>query len=228
MTNQPISADRYDAILFDLDGTLVETDNRWADQLARRLAPLKRLFPRLDTTTLSHTLVTSIEMPGNYVVSAIEHLGLSPYIHKISDRVRRSKGLATHDDSELVVGSLEMLDALAGRFKLAVVTTRARREAFGIIDQLGLARFFPVVITRQDVLRMKPHPEPIRKAASLLGVSPTSCIMVGDTSMDMRSARRAGALSVGVLTGFGTQRELQRGGAELILETAPELLELLG
>jgi phosphoglycolate phosphatase len=51
--------------------------------------------------------------------------------------------------------------------------------------------------------------------------------MVGDTSMDMRSARRAGALAVGVLSGFGTRREMVRGGAQIILETAAELLPLL-
>jgi phosphoglycolate phosphatase len=227
MTVQRIDADQYDAILFDLDGTLIETDNRWAKQLADKLAPINKVLPRLDTVALSHALVTSIEMPGNYAISAVEHLGLGKHLHKLSDRVRRSKGLATQGDHEVVAGTLELIEALAGRFHLAVVTTRARREAHAFIDQLDLVRYFPVVITRQDVIRMKPNPEPLIKAAVLLGVSAERCIMVGDTSMDMRSARRAGALAVGVLSGFGTRREMVRGGAQIILETAAELLPLL-
>ena len=50
---------------------------------------------------------------------------------------------------------------------------------------------------------MKPHPEPVRKAALRLGVSVQHCLMVGDTTMDMAAARRAGAWAVGVLSGLG-------------------------
>lgn len=225
-TRQPELA-QYTAILFDLDGTLIETDNRWAEVLAEKLKWLKRLFPRLDTVTLAHWVVTSIEMPGNYAISALEHLKLNRLLDGIANRVRKSKGLATSDEHEMVPGSMDLLVALQGRYPMAVVTTRARKEAYAFIEAMGFARFFPVIITRQDVLQMKPHPSPIRKAAEALGVAPEHCIMVGDTVMDMRSARRAGAYAVGVLSGFGTRRELGRGGAQLLLDYAVELLPLL-
>ncbi|MEN6478978.1 MAG: HAD family hydrolase [Anaerolineales bacterium] len=222
-----IDAGHYDAVLFDLDGTLVETDNRWAKQLEDRLSWLKRLCPRADLEELSHSVVMAIETPGNYGIAMLERLGLAEALNGVSDRIRQSKGLATKDGQEIVQGSVALLEALQPRFRLAVVTTRARREASAFIQGLGLTRFFPVVITRQDVLRMKPHPEPLLKAAALLGVSPTRCIMVGDTGTDMRSARRAGALAVGVLSGFGTKRELERGGAQIILPYAADLAPLL-
>ncbi len=227
MTVHQIDASRYDAILFDLDGTLIETDNRWAEQLAQRLQWIRRLRPTTDVEALSHALVMSIETPGNYVVSLLERLGLARYLNGIGDRIRRSKGLATQEGHEVVAGSLALLEALQQRFQLAVVTTRARPEAHAFVTGLDMERFFPVVITRQDVLRMKPHPEPLLRAAALLGVSSTRCIMVGDTSMDMRSARRAGALAVGVLSGFGTRAELERGGAQIILDKAADLAALL-
>lgn len=227
MSNLHIEADRYDAVLFDLDGTLVETDNRWAKQLEAKLAWLKRLSPGANLEELSHSLVMAIEMPGNYGIAMLERLGLAEALNGVSDRIRQSKGLATKDGHEIVQGSVALLEALQPRFRLAVVTTRARREAIAFVEGLGLARFFPVVITRQDVLRMKPHPEPLLKAAAALGVSPTRCIMVGDTGADMRSARRAGALAVGVLSGFGTRHELERGGAQIILPYAADLALLL-
>ncbi len=227
MTVAQIDSSLYDAILFDIDGTLIETDNRWATMLATRLAWVKRLLPRADVVSFSHAVVMGIETPGNYAIAGLERLGLAKYLGELGDRVRRSKGLATQAEQELVRGTRELLAELQPRFLLAVVTTRARPEANAFLTKLDLARYFPVVITRQDVMRMKPHPEPLLKAAAGLGVSPKRCIMVGDTSIDMRSARRAGALAVGVLSGFGTRAELLRGGAQVIIEYAADLALLL-
>jgi len=215
------------AILFDLDGTLVETDNRWADVLTEKLFPLKRLFPGLDTRRLARQLIMSIEMPANYAISILERLGLSHLLSGMADRVRRSKGLATREGSQPVPGTHDMLDALQSRYQMAVVTTRARREALAFIEQLDVDSYFPVVVTRQDVLRMKPHPEPVYTAAKAIHVDPRYCVMVGDTVMDVRAAKRAGAVAVGVLSGFGDRRELERAGADLVLDRACQLLDYL-
>ena len=214
-----------EAILFDLDGTLVETDNRWAGAIAEKLAPLRRVFPGLDTTFWGRRIVMAIETPSNYVVSICEHLGVGSDFFGLADRFRRSKGLATKSGGMVVEGTLELLEALAGKYKLAVVTTRARPEAHAFIEQLGCERFFPVVVTRQDTFRMKPHPEPVRAAACLLDVAPSRCLLVGDTIMDIRAAKRAGAIAVGVLSGFGERKELERAGADLILDRAAQLLD---
>ena len=213
-----------DAVLFDLDGTLVETSNRWAADLAERLAPLRRLSSRIDTEKLARALVMAIEMPANYLVSSLERLGLTGVISGIADRVRRSKGLAIRGQAELIVGSEALLEALAPQVRLAVVTTRARAEAHAFVQSAGFARFFPVIITRQDVWRMKPHPAPVLAAAEQLDVDPERCLLVGDTVMDVRAAKRAGAVAVGVLTGIANRQELERAGADLILERADELL----
>ncbi len=213
-----------EAILLDLDGTLIETDNRWAAIAAAGLAPLKRLCPWLDTEALARRLVMSVEMPANYVISLVERLGLGSDFLGLTDRLRRSKGLATRGGSELVKGSETLLSALSLGYKMALVTTRARREALAFVRRARFERFFPVIVTRQDVFRMKPHPQPVRVAASLLGIAPERCAMVGDTIMDVRSARRAGAYAVAVLSGFGHRQELERAGAHLILERAEQLL----
>ncbi|MBC7255367.1 MAG: HAD family hydrolase [Chloroflexi bacterium] len=219
--------DGVEAILFDLDGTLVETDNRWARILAERLRPMQRFLPRLNVEALARRIVMAIETPSNYAISTLEHLGLGHLFLGLADRIRRSKGLATREASEPVEGSEELIQALKGRYKLAVVTTRARPEALALLGHLGLSAHFEALVTRQDVWRMKPHPEPVYKAARLLGVLPSRCLMVGDTRMDIRSARRAGAYAVGVLSGFGERGELERAGAHLILDRAASLLGYL-
>jgi len=216
------------AVLFDLDGTLFETDNRWAAMLADRLRPLERVCPFIHAERLARRIVMSLEMPSNYVISLIEHLGIDTNILGLADRLRRSKGLATREEVDLVDGTEELLEALWPRFRLAVVTTRARAQAYELLERAGLGRFFSVVVTRQDVLRMKPHPEPVLKAARQLGVPSTACVMVGDTPMDVKAARRAGAIAVAVLTGFGSREELARSRPDMMLERASALLAYLG
>ncbi|MCD6518551.1 MAG: HAD family hydrolase [Anaerolineae bacterium] len=225
--SEAIPWETIEAFLLDLDGTLIETDNRWAELIAARLTPLKRIFPHLDTNALGRKLVMSLETPTNYIVSFFEHLGLGSSFLGLADRIRRSKGLATKDAVQPVEGTMYLSKTLAPHFKLAIVTTRARPETQAFLRSLGCEQLFEAIITRQDVLRMKPHPEPIRKAAALLRVPTQHCVMVGDTAMDILSARRAGAYAIGVLSGFGMHDELKRAGAQLILNSAVEILNYL-
>ncbi len=82
-----------------------------------------------------------------------------------------------------------------------------------------------MVVTHEDTRRLKPHPGPIRYAAEQLGVAVERCLMVGDTGLDVRAAKAAGACAVGVLCGFGERGDL--AGADLILENTAELGEQL-
>ncbi len=215
------------AILFDLDGTLIATSNRWGDLLGETLERLRILPRRLDARALGRRLVLAAEMPMNYAVAALERLGIDRALQGLADRVRRSRGVATRADSALLEGAGAMLQGLRGDYLLAIVTTRARRDAEAILERAGLGDLFPVVVTRQDVWFMKPHPQPVRRAAARLGVSPEACAMVGDTVMDMRAARSAGAYAVGVLSGVARREELERAGAQVILERAADLGALL-
>ncbi|NLT73252.1 MAG: HAD family hydrolase [Chloroflexi bacterium] len=221
---RPIEMDRMRAVLFDLDGTLIESDDRWVEKIAARIGFLRRLHHAIDPEVIARWLVMRVETPSNYALSAIEHLGLKTSFFGLSDRLRRARGLATQDNSRTVAGSEQLLRALEHRYRLAVVTTRARPEALAFLERSGLRSFFEIVITRQDVLRMKPHPEPVRTAARKLGVLANQCLMIGDTVNDVLAARRAGAFAIGVLSGFGERPELERSGADLILPCAADLL----
>ena len=96
--------------------------------------------------------------------------GSRPVCFGLTDRLRRARGLATRVNPLRWRAVRLLLQALADRYRLAVVTTRARPEAVAFLDHSGLSQLLSAVVTRQDVLRMKPHPEPVRTAARLLGV----------------------------------------------------------
>lgn len=110
-----------------------------------------------------------------------------------------------------------MLASLQGNYRLAVVTTRGEEEAEIFINENGLQGIFEVLVTRSSTRRLKPHPEPVLFAALKLKLPVDHCLMVGDTTQDIRSAKRAGALSAGVLCGFGTRNELEKAGATEVL-----------
>jgi phosphoglycolate phosphatase len=95
------------------------------------------------------------------------------------------------------------------------------------LDQFDLAKYFDVIVTGQSAEHTKPYPDPILFAAKKMNVKPEECLMVGDTTVDMRAGKSAGAQTVAVLCGFGEEPELLKMGAGLILKTTSELADLL-
>jgi len=218
-----VDSDKVEAVLFDLDGTLMETDDQAVEKLARRLQRLG--WPRPHRA--ARRLIMASETPGNMLVTALDVLGLDAPLMSFTNRLRRWRGLRTPIDFRIMAGAEEMLATLNGRYRLAVVTTRGLAEAGAFLDQHGLHSTFEALVTRESTWRLKPHPAPIRHAAQVLRVPVERCAMVGDTTVDVESARRAGAWAVAVLCGFGEREELERAGAHVILEHTSHLSSLL-
>jgi len=215
--------DKVGAVLFDLDGTLMDTDDQAVEALARRLRRLRWPHPH----RAARRLVMASETPGNALMTLIDVLGLDAPLMGFTNWLRRSRGLRTRADFRIVAGAEKMLAELNGRYRLAVVTTRGLDEAETFLTQYGLRDLFDALVTRESTRRLKPHPAPVRHAARLLGVPVEQCAMVGDTTVDVKSARRAGAWAVGVLCGFGERKELERASAHVVLEHTAQLTSLL-
>ncbi len=213
-----------EAFLFDLDGTLLDSDDQAVEALARRMARLGFRTPY----QAARRLVMALETPGNLILTGLDIVGLDAFFARVADRFRRWGGLRTPANFRLIEGADQALHALASCYRLAVVTTRGRRDAEEFLAQFRLTHLFEQVITRESTWRLKPHPSPILHAARALGLSPDRCAMVGDTTMDVLAARRAGAWAVAVLCGFGEREELERAGAHLILPSPADLPAALG
>ncbi len=212
-----------DAILFDLDGTLMDTDDQVVESLALRLQRFE--WPWLYRK--ARRLVMASETPANALMTALDAVGLDAPLLRMWKVLRGLRRAAKEADFPLMSGSRAMLLALRGRYRLAIVTTRGREEAEAFLAQHDLGELFDLLITREDTWRLKPHPKPIERAAERLGVPPERCLMVGDTTVDVRSARRAGARAVAVLCGFGERDELEQAGADVILDHVSDLSSCL-
>jgi len=110
---------------------------------------------------------------------------------------------------------------------MSTISTGSAPRVERFLDHYGVRNLFAAVVGSQTTPRMKPHPDPLLHAARAMGVDPAACLMIGDTTVDMRTGMAAGAQTVGVLCGFGTEDELRRAGAGLILRTTSDLLAVL-
>ncbi len=218
---------RVEAILFDLDGTLMAL--RGGERGGRLAEWLAALLPEEEARRLVRRLFVVTETPSNYVLAVLDRVGLDSWLRPLADWGRRAKGIGTLDTLAPIEGVPELIARLAPHYRLGVLTNRARRETYTFLERYGLRTFFGAVTTRQDTWRFKPHPQAVRRTAALLGIAPERALVVGDMPVDMLAARRAGAQGVGVLTGFATEEELWSAGACAVVPSAihlPELLEL--
>ena len=213
-----------EAIFFDLDGTLLDTDDLVVEKLTRRLSPL---FGQRSAVAAGWLLMQS-ETPGNALVTVLDALGLDELLLPISDRLRMRRGVYPAKEFRLVPNVEEMILTLRDRYRLGIVTSRSRHHIEAFLARFpSIAEAFEVSCGRQDTRRLKPSPQPVLLAAVRLNVEIGNCLMVGDTPVDIKSGRRAGAWTIGVLCGFGRRLELEKAGAHAIVNTTHELVRIL-
>jgi len=213
---------RIAAILFDVDGTLSDTDDQWVHRINRPLHFFRVLFPYQQTLPASRWLVMGMETPGNWLFELLDRLHLDDEARHLANALAR-RDRDHLKQFQLIPQVDEMLASLGGRFPLGVVSARAEKSTLRFLEQFGLTSYFAAVATALTCRYTKPFPDPLFWAAERLGVPPERCLMVGDTTVDIRAGKAAGAQTVGVLCGFGSERELRRAGADLILPSTADL-----
>ena len=213
------------AILFDLDGTLIETDDQAVERLAGRLKPVRRFLPDRDTTRAARRLIMHNHDFLNRWLVRLDRLGLDRGIIGLATRLGLLDDRSNRVSVMPVAGTVELVTRLAGRYKLAIVSTRAEAELRAYIDHQGLTGCFQAIVGSDSTNRIKPHPEPVLRALALLNVAAGQAVMVGDTTVDIEAARSAGVLAIGVLCGFGEPKDF--GNADLVLESTADLAALL-
>ena len=223
----PLDISRIHAICFDVDGTLRDTDDQYAQRVARILRPLRALLPARDHHAAARLLVMRLEDPVNAFFAFADRIGMDAPLHKLVEWLSPQRREHSPSDFKLVSGVVPLLDSLSARYPLAIVTARSARGTFAFLKHSGLEKYFLHVATALTVSRGKPHPAPILWAARQMDIPPEHCLMVGDTVVDIVAGKAAGAQTVGVLSGFGEEDELRQAGADLILPSVAALADVL-
>jgi phosphoglycolate phosphatase len=163
---------RVQAILFDVDGTLAETDEEYLRRLVRLARPLRFFFGRVDATRVLRRWMMASEGMASVLLSVPDRLGIDEPLAALTDRLAGWRGLGRPGAFHAVQGVPAMLPRLAKCYPLAVVSSRDRRGTLAFLDQWNLQPHFAAIITALSAPRMKPHPAPVYAAAQALGVAP--------------------------------------------------------
>ncbi|CAI7973412.1 AHBA synthesis associated protein [Frankia sp. Hr75.2] len=204
------------AVVFDLDGVVV--DSFQVMRQAFQVAYAEVVGPGPAPFAEYH------RHQGRFFPDIMRIMGLpagmeEPFVRE-SHRLR--------DQIVVYPGVVDLLVGLRGRgYRLAVATGKSGDRARGLLDHLGLLRWFHHVIGSDEVARPKPAPDIVLRALELLGAGPSEAVMIGDAVTDMRSAQGAGARSAAALWCGPDEAELLAAGPDLVLRRPGELLAFL-
>lgn len=212
---------RIKALCFDVDGTLSDTDDLYAQKIVDILP--RFLFP--DPMHTARRIVMWVESPGNALLGFADTIGIDDEMTALIDWMNRHRQ-HTLKKFLLVPGVDEMLARMQGRYPMAIVSARDEKSTLRFLTQFDLCKYFDTIVTGLSAPHTKPYPDPILLAAQKMGVQPRECLMIGDTTVDMRAGKAAGAQTLGVLCGFGEEAELRQLGADFILKSTSDLPEL--
>ncbi len=210
---------RLRAILFDIDGTLLDTRDAWVAAFDAGLAAIHKTS--ISGSEAAQWIGTPIE------VIYAERCGLAgDELTKAVREFQRVEAASVHEGMRAYPGIRETLASLAA-WKLGAVTNKGHDTSVEALRVTGLLPFFALVLGGDSVARKKPAPDPILRAASALGVQPTECAVVGDTENDVRAGKAAGARTIGVTWGYGIRARLEAAGVDYLIETPEALPPLL-
>ncbi len=218
---------RVRALCFDVDGTLSDTDDQIVDRIAAFLTKLPFLSGR-NSTRLARRIVLDAETPVNTLYGLADRLGIDDELSQVRAHLGQiRRGELTAEDHLAVPGIDEMIETLAVHYPMCAISTGSAGRVEHFFETVGLRHHFTALVTAQTTDRMKPYPDPVHYAAEQMGVTAAECVMIGDTVVDMIAGNSAGAQTIGVLCGFGTEDELRREGADEIVGATPDVVELL-
>lgn len=215
---------KFDFVLFDLDGTLLNTLEDLADSVNSALA--NNGYPVIPTERYRmlvgkgvHNLITQALPPAQRQEEIIRkvHAEFSE-IYAVNFQVKTS----------VYPGVLQALERISGSgIRMAVLSNKPDRFMSSIWDTYFGGIDFQGFRGKLDGVAGKPAPEGVIKLAADIGADLSNAIYVGDSSVDMETAVNSGMFACGVSWGFRTRQELEEYGAELIVDTPQELADFV-
>ncbi len=210
----------HPALLFDLDGTLVDSIELILSSARHAFVGFGGRIPSDDEWRMG------IGRPLAAVFR--EYAPEEQESERLIGRYREYQ-LANHDRLlhayEGIVPALHAF-AAAGH-PMAIVTSKADWLARRALEHVGISDLFPVLVGCDTCVNHKPHPEPVQRALALLRVAPGDTIFFGDSPHDVGSGRAAGVRTVGVTWGAFARSAMEASGADVVIDDVTQLTRLV-
>lgn len=207
-----------DIVLFDIDGTLLDTREFILAAFEHALLTVGAAIPARPF------LAEQVGRPLDQVYGELAAPALAPHLCEI----HRAFQLENLDLAVVFPGVADVLGRLAhAGVTMAAVTSRSRRTSTRTLELAGIAGWFAAVVSGEDAPAIKPDPAPLKMAIELARAKAGRAVMVGDTGHDVLAGKRIGALTVAALYGFGPSSALA-AGPDHTIEDIVELPAIIG
>ena len=205
-------------ILFDLDGTLIDSTDAIVSTFHHSFDVHKTKHPK------DEEIMALIGYPLDimYKELGVNEDEVWDYVATYKKKYREISTIKT----ELLTFAKDAVLEASKFARLGIVTTKTGRYSKILMEHFGLMRYFEVLIGREDVEHPKPDAQPIQKALKVLDITDEEVWMIGDTKLDLISAKNAGVNSIGVLSGYDNHATLKKY-SDIIFDDAFEAIKYL-
>lgn len=212
-----------DTFLFDLDGTLVTMELDFA-QIRKEVDYIlvDKGYPQ-ELLDYKKSVLETIDSAVTY----LQENGLTwKELKKEVDTYLEKTELEAASRAVLLEGAKDILVTLKEKKKkVGIITRNNRRVALNVLKKSGLSPYVDIVLARDDVDNVKPHPDHVVKAVEKLDSTPECTVVLGDHHFEIEAGNKAGCYTVGFLTGSGTKETLKN--ADIILNSIKDLKGIL-
>ena len=216
-------AGTFSGLLTDLDGTLIHSQDAICEALYECFAHVNARVPERQEI---------LDMFGLPVEVMLQQLGgvESSETERIEEFIREYKRQYPPHmaaGAKLIENAKETVDTIASMgYPICLITSERRTNAPFILDRLSLSPSIPYLISRDDVEKFKPDPEPILKAANMIGLPPEKCVYIGESPFDIQAGVAAGVFVAAVASGNWSVQSLLDCHPDVLLDDISELTSL--
>ena len=217
-----------EAVIFDLDGTLASFNLDYKTMRAEVRSYLQRKGVPASVLSTRESIFEMLKKAEIYFKNTSKSDEVFVEIQKEALAIAEKFELEAASCTSLLPGANETLKALKRmNLKVGLCTINSQKAANYILQRFQIAGFFDVVVPRNMVRYVKPNPEHFETALKMLGTLPESTLIVGDSGVDMQSAKELKTIAVGIPTGASTVEQLTNQGANYIITSIADLPVLI-
>ncbi len=192
-------------ILFDLDGTLIDSTDAILSTFNHSFQELNFNFKGNDEDIKS---LIGYPLDIMYAKLGVEESKVWDFVDAYKNRYR----IISKEQTTLLENAYEAVELASKIARVSVVTTKTRAYTMPLLEHFNIAQFFEIVTGRENVQNPKPHPEPILTTLEQMNYDKKlhDVWMIGDTKLDLIAANDANINSIGLLCGYGEEEELRK------------------
>lgn len=192
-------------ILFDLDGTLIDSTEAIVESFDLSFRENNFQTPKIEKILE----LVGYPLDNMFLKLGVQSNRVDKFVHSYKMHYRE----ISKPKTKLLKNAKEAIEFANSFATLGVVTTKTAKYSIELLEHMDVMKYFKCLIGRESIENPKPHPEPILKAIDLLRAKPQKCYMIGDTSLDILSAKSANITPIGVETGY--ERDLTTHNIEI-------------